>query len=274
MKTLIQKFPIISKYILALLLFAFSLFISGLINKGVVKHYFPYSATISLLIATYVLFKTDNKSLNNIGLNFKRKNLKFLPLGILIGAIAFLIAKWLRAIYSGESFNISSEINYNTILYGFYTMLPMVAVEEFLFRGYLFKKTIEISSVVKANIIFGILFLSVHVFDNEVINSLPKIIFTIVTIPIGHLLFSVALLKSKSLFFPIGIHLGNNWASQHLITTNNNGNSFLFISDVGTFETWPSFILFIILWNSFFLSVIFIIWKWKSYPKILGKKDN
>lgn len=266
MKSIFQKFPIISKFILALLLFAFSLFISGLINKGVVKQYFPYSATICLLIATYILFKTDNKSLNDIGLNLKRKNLKFLPLGILIGALAFLIAKWLRAIYSGETFNISSEINYNTILYGFYTMLPMVAVEEFLFRGYLFKKTIEISSVIKANIIFSILFLSVHIFDNEVINSIPKIIFTAITIPIGHLLFSVALLKSKSLFFPIGIHLGNNWASQHLITINNDGNSFLFISDVGSFETWPSFILFIILWNSFFLLVIYLIWKWNDFP--------
>ena len=75
--------------------------------------------------------------------------------------------------------------------------------------------------MIKANIIFSILFLSVHVFDNEVINSIPKIIFTVITIPIGHILFSVALLKSKSLLFPIGIHLGNNWASQHLITTKN-----------------------------------------------------
>ncbi|WP_397447510.1 lysostaphin resistance A-like protein [Polaribacter sp. R77954] len=272
MKPIIQKFPIISKFILALLLFAFSLFISGLINKGFVKQYFPYSATICLLIATYILFKTDNKSLSSIGLNFQIKNLKFLPLGLFIGAFAFLIAKWLRAIYLGETFNISSEINYQFIIYGFYTMLPMVAVEEFLFRGYLFKKTVEISSVVKANIIFGILFLSVHVFDNEVINSLPKIIFTVITIPIGHLLFSVALLKSKSLFFPIGIHLGNNWASQHLITTNNNSNSLLFISDVGTFETWTSFILFIVLWNSFFLFVIFIIWKWNNPPLLIRKK--
>ena len=168
--------------------------------------------------------------------------------------------------YCGETLNISSVINYKTILYGFYTMLPMVAVEEFLFRGYLFKKTIEISSVIKANIIFSILFLSVHVFDNEVINSIPKIIFTVITIPIGHLLFSVALLKSKSLFFPIGIHLGNNWASQHLITTKNNGNSLLFISDIGTFETWSSFILFIIIWNSFFLLVIYLIWKWNDFP--------
>lgn len=150
-------------------------------------------------------------------------------------------------------------------------MLPMVAVEELLFRGYLFKKTIEISSVAKANVIFSILFMLVHVFDSNVIQRIPVIIFTVITIPIGHLLFATALLKSKSLYFPIGIHLGNNWATQHLITTKNDGNSFLFISNQGTFETWPSFILFIILWNSFFLLVTFIIWKWDDFKLIKTK---
>jgi len=30
---------------------------------------------------------------------------------------------------------------------------------------------------------------------------------------LGHLLYATALLKSKTLYFPIGLHLGNNWAS-------------------------------------------------------------
>lgn len=274
MKNLTQKFPITSKIIFAILLFGFSLFISGLINQGVVKQYFPYSASICLLIATYFLFKSDKKHLNEIGLNFKVKNLKFLPLGILIGALVFLIAKYLRAIYTGETFNISAIINYKNILYGFYTMLPMVAVEEFLFRGYLFKKTIEISSVIKANIIFSILFTLVHVFDSGVINSVPMIIFTVITIPVGHLLFASALLKSKSLFFPIGIHLGNNWATNHLINENNDGNSLLFITDQAIFETWSSFIIFIIIWNGFFLFVTYLIWKWDEFPFLNRLKKN
>lgn len=274
MKNLTQKFPITSKIIFAILLFGFSLFISGLINQGVVKQYFPYSASICLLTATYFLFKSDKKHLNEIGLNFKVKNLKFLPLGILIGAIVFLIAKYLRAIYTGETFNISAIINYKNILYGFYTMLPMVAVEEFLFRGYLFKKTIEISSVIKANIIFSILFTLVHVFDSGVINSVPMIIFTVITIPVGHLLFASALLKSKSLFFPIGIHLGNNWATNHLINENNDGNSLLFITDQAIFETWSSFIIFIIIWNGFFLFVTYLIWKWDEFPFLNRLKKN
>lgn len=266
MKTLINKYPITYRYVLAIFLFCMALLISGLINKGAIKQYFPFSSTICLLIATWVLFKTDNKSLNDIGLNFKSKNLSFLPLGIAIGAGAFILAKYFRAIYTGEIFNLSTSINYNSILYGLYIILPTVAVEEFLFRGYLFKKTIEISSVIKANIIFSILFTLIHVFDRGVINNMGMIIFLVISIPVGHLLFATALLKSKSLFFPIGIHLGNNWATNHLITTSNDGESILYITNNARFDTWLSFIVFILIWNLFFLLVTYIIWKWNDFP--------
>ena len=266
MKTLINIHPNIYKFTLALLLFGLSLFLSGIVNKGLIKQYFPFASVIFLTIATWILYKKDKKTLHNIGLNFKLKNIAFLPLGILIGAIAFLISKYLRAIYSGGTFNISTDINYTNIIYGMYIILPTVAVEEFLFRGYLFKKTIEISSVLKANIIFSILFTSVHVFDDGALKQLPIFVFLAITIPVGHLLFATALLKSKTLFFPIGIHLGNNWATMHLITTTNDGNSFLHITNNGSFETWPSFIFFILLWNSFFLFVTFMIWKWNNFP--------
>lgn len=276
MKTLMHKFPIASRIILAFILFGAALILSGVINKGAVKQYFPFASTIFLLIATWLLFKTDDKTLNDIGLNFKLKNLKLLPLGILIGAGVFLIAKYFRALYTGEIFNISIAVNYQNIIYGLYIILPTVAVEEFLFRGYLFKKTIEISSVLKANIIFSILFTLIHVFDSGVINNIGMVVFLVISIPVGHLLFATALLKSKSLYFPIGIHLGNNWATRHLITTNNDGESFLFITNIASFDTWPSFILFILLWNSFFLLVTFLIWKWNDLPFLnrLKKKKN
>jgi membrane protease YdiL (CAAX protease family) len=274
MKNLTHKCPITYRFILALVLFGFALFLSGLINKGIVKEYFPFASTICILIATWILFKTDNKSLNNIGLNFKSRNLVLLPLGTLIGAIAFLLAKYFRALYTGETFNISTAIDYNIILYGLYTILPTVAIEEFLFRGYLFKKTIEISSVVKANILFSILFTLIHVFDSGVINNPGMIVFLVISIPVGHLLFATALLKSKSLLFPIGIHLGNNWATQHLITTSNDGESILYITNNARFDTWFSFILFILLWNLFFLLVTFIIWKWNDFQFLNRRKKE
>ena len=266
MKTLLNKYPIVSRYALALILFASALFLSGLVNKGAVKAYFPYTSAILLCFATWLLYKTENKTLSDIGLNFRLRNLSFLPLGVLIGALALLAAKYARALYTGESFAISETIDYSTIVYALYFILPTVAVEEFLFRGYLFKKTIEISNVIVANIIFSILFMLIHVFDENVMNNKGMMIFIIISIPVGHLLFATALLKSNTLFFPIGLHLGNNWATRHLITDSESSDSILYTLNNATFDTWPAFIGFILIFNGVFLFVTFLIWKWNDFP--------
>ncbi|MFP4847281.1 type II CAAX prenyl endopeptidase Rce1 family protein [Winogradskyella sp. PE311] len=266
MKTLLSKYPTLVRFILTLFLFGLALFLSGFIDTPFLKRYFPFTSVILLIVATWILFKTDKKSLKDLGLNLSFCNLSFLPLGILIGAVAFLLVKYCRALYTGETFEIAtSDFNYSAILYGFYAILPQVTIEEFLFRGYAFKKTIEVSNAVIANIIFATIFMLVHILDREVIQNKAMVLFLGITIPIGHLLFATALIKSKTLFFPIGIHLGNNWATQHLITNYNNGNSFFYIPESTSFETWTPFIIVILIWNIFYLLLTYIIWKWDKF---------
>lgn len=263
MKFQLTKYPALNSFILIILFFGAALFMVGFIDNPFLRRYFPFTSVVLLIIATWFLLRIDNKSFKYLGLNISIRNLSFLPLGLLIGAVAFLLAKYLRGLYTGEAFEItSSDINYSTILLGFYWLLPSVAVEEFLFRGYAFKKAIEVSNVTVANIIFAILFMLVHVLDRGVMQNKATVLFFLITIPIGHLLFATALLKSKTLFFPIGIHLGNNWATQHLITKYNNGDSIFFIPESTTFETWTPFIILIIIWNLFYLIVVYVIWKW------------
>ncbi|MEH6538214.1 MAG: type II CAAX endopeptidase family protein [Psychroserpens sp.] len=272
LKTLLNKYPTGCRLVLAILLFVLALVLSTVIDTPFLKTYFPYASAILLGVATWLLYKTEKKSLGAIGLNLSLRNLSFLPLGLLIGAIALLGAKYARALYAGESFAISESINYSTIWYALYFILPTVAVEEFLFRGYLFKKTIEITNVVIANIIFSVLFMLIHVFDENAMNNRGLMILLIISIPVGHLLFATALLKSKTLFFPIGLHLGNNWATRHLITSCDEGNSFLYTVNNTSFDTWPSFIGFILIFNGVFLFVAFLIWKWNDFP--WTKKQN
>lgn len=274
MKALSKKYPNTISYLLALILFALALMISVIANKGIIKAYFPFIAVIALTVATWYLYKRENKSLIEIGLNFNVKNLLLLPLGVLIAAGTFLFAKYVRAIVLGETLQISSEINVQTILFAFYFILPTVAVEEFLFRGYLFKKTVELGSVVKANILFAVLFTLIHVMDDQVLNSPGIIVLLIISIPCGHLLFATAMLKSKSIYFPIGLHLGNNWATRHLVSGSADGHSIFYVTDATTFDTWTRFILFLLLWNSIFLGVTFLIWKWDKIPFFNLKKGK
>ena len=143
MKIGTNKYPIAFKYCLAIILFASVLIISGLTNRGFVKQYIPYVSCILLFIVTWFLYKTEKKSLKSIGLNFSLRNIALLPLGTLIGIVALFIARFLRSMYLNESFELSQSIDFTFLSLAFYFILPQVATEEFLFRGYLFKKTIE-----------------------------------------------------------------------------------------------------------------------------------
>lgn len=271
MRRLVRKYPNIFKYLLVVLLFGLTLVISTMLSRGIIKDYFPYISCILLFVATWFLYKKENKTLKELGLNFSRRNILFLPVGLLIGVMALFGATYFRALYLGEAIEISASLNYATILLAFYYILPQVATEELLFRGYLFKKTIEVSNVVVANVIFSILFMLIHVLDENVLRNKGMILMLVVSIPVGHLLFATALLKSKTLFFPIGLHLGNNWATRHLISSTNSSDSIFYIANPTTFESWMSFIIVLILFNGFFLLVAYIIWKWDKILKLIIK---
>lgn len=268
MKDILNKFPTGLSFSLAILLFGLTLVIGGLINNGVIKQYFPYIPCILLFVVTWFLFKRDKESSHLIELNIR--NILFLPLGTLIGASAFLGARLLRALYLGESVEVSTSISNSVILSAFYFILPQVATEELLFRGYLFNKMIKASNVIIANIIFSIVFMLIHVLDKEVMSNMGMVLMLGITIPVGHILFATALLKSKTLYFPIGIHLGNNWATRHLISVSNEGDSFLYITNTTTFETWTPFIISILLVNSIMLLTTLLIWKWNKVLEVLN----
>ncbi len=270
-----QKWPYVARVILTMLLIVAAFIIGGLIEKNIpIKPYFPFTGALLLLLVTWFMYRFDGKSLDELGLNLQGRSLSFFMLGLFLGAAAFIIAKGLRMLYTGEGFELHKEFDWQLVLLGLYYILPMVVVEELLYRGYLFKKTIEKSSVFWANVLFSIIFMLVHVIDREVLSNHGMVLFYMVTIPVGHLLFATALLKSKTLMFPIGLHLGNNWASIHVITDMKNDSSLIYITNPASFDTWGYFIGFIVIWNAFFLLLTWLIWKWPVDARAELKFEN
>ena len=211
MQIKINKHSNLVRIIVALLLFAIVFVLSGFTNSGVLKTYFPYLSCLMFVLVTWILFKTENKSLGTIGFTFKFQQLRFLFLGTFLGICVLLLVKYVRCLYLGESLRLSSRINLGDVFLAFYFILPQVATEELLFRGYLFHKTIRITNVVTANIIFSVVFTLVHVLDEGVIQNKGLLIMLLISIPVGHLLFATALIRSKTLWFPIGLHLSWNF---------------------------------------------------------------
>ena len=263
MKKIISNFPTVSRFVLAGLLFVVALVASGWIEKAFhITRNFPFVSIIFLIAGTWILYKTDNKSLKAIGLNVTVKHILFLLLGLIIGAVAFGIVIGLRSIYTGEEWHIRSVIDSKEFLRGLYFILPSVIVQELIFRGYLFTKTIEKTTVVKANIIFAILFMLVHVLDRDVLKNPSQVIVLAVSIPVGHLLFATGLLRARTLFFPIGLHWGNNWATNFLVNQANS-HSILY-TDQKQIGSWFSFIVILLIFNGFYLLLTFLILKKKK----------
>ena len=267
MNTILRRFSVLSRFVLAIVLGALAIILSGMIVIPFIRQCFPFTITILLIIATWIMYRTDNQTLKLIGLDITGRNIGFLLLGLAIGIVALGVENYLRTLYIGEAWPFNSMVNTVNLWQGLYFILPTVAMQELIFRGYLFTKTIEVSNIITANIAFGILFMLMHVLDRNVLHNLGQLIFLAISIPVGHLLFATALLKSKTLLFPIGLHWGNNWASSYLLGTSKNEYVIFYTSNQQLFTTWTPFIMILFIFNGFFLLVSYLIWKVPVYAK-------
>lgn len=264
MKKIFRRFPFLFRIVLAVLLGFAAVVLSGLVYKFLpIKSYFPFVGEALLIGVTWILYRTDGENLSAIGLQPSLRNLTFLFIGLFIGISAFFVVTWLRTLYTGEAWHLSSTVDAVALAKSLYWMLPTVMVQELMFRGYLFTKTISRYGVVWANVVFASLFMLVHVLDRDVLRNPSQLIVLAITIPVGHLWFATALLCSKTILFPIGLHWGNNWAVVHLFGTTNNKQTFFYLTDQKPFTTWPAFVIGLLIFNVFFLLLTWITWRTK-----------
>ncbi len=167
---------------------------------------------IAILLITWWAYKKEGKNLSELGLNLQPKNLGFGMLGLLIGGLFVIPLVYSIAFIKGYPVVFNQNFSGSYVLSGLWLLFPTVMLEELAFRGICFKKTIEISSVAKANIIFATLFILSHWINLGAFGN-PVLMTILLITGLGHVLYATALLKSKTLFFPIGLHLGNNWVS-------------------------------------------------------------
>jgi len=263
MKKIFLRFPFASRMLLAVVLGTMAIIGSQFIYNLLpfLKFYFPFVGEVLLLLVTAILFRTDGQNLSAIGLNLSLKNVCLLFLGLTIGIVALGIATMLRTLYTGEQWQVATTINAGALLKSLYYILPTVTVQELMFRGYPFTKTISLVGVIKANIIFALLFMLIHVLDEEVLQNPVRIIMLAIAIPVGHLFFAAGLLRTKTLLFPIGLHWGNNWAVTHLVGWNNNETVIFYVTDQKIYTEWLPFIILMIIFNGFFLLITWLIWR-------------
>jgi membrane protease YdiL (CAAX protease family) len=231
-----------------------------------------------LLVLTYLLYKKEGKTLSALGITGRWKTLRYIPLGLLAGIAFFCMLFFFQKIYNGLSISLNPNANYGLIITGLALALPGVLMEEFIFRGYCLQKGAQKIGPVKANILFAFFFIVWHWLAFNAWGNWGLML-SLFTTGFGHVFFAVALGRSQTLFFPIALHLGNNWASRNLFALNMgqivnpkqvNDSLFLISTPAAQFSTMHVVMGYAITIGCFFIStaVILLLFKQKANPEI------
>ncbi len=266
MKKIFQAYPDFLRLVAGALLLVLALILGGALPPvPFLSTYFNIGALL-VVFATWTMYRTENKNLTALGVDLKRRNILLLPLGLLLGIAAFVVGFYVRTFITGERWNANSNIVYTAILRSLYWGLQAAAVQEFLVRGYCFKKIIQLSNQANAIIICGLVFIAMHNVWNGNINQ--ALGYSLLLF-IGHLMFCKALLQSGTIYFAIGLHWGNNLANSNLFTIGRTDSSLLFTTtahpaNLGLVQYWVLFLLA----NSGFIILTLLICKWKPTTSV------
>ena len=256
---MINKYPTTFRLLFMVFLFAFAILSPDFLFKIVP---IPFMGVILLVLATWVLYKLDKKDLKALGLTFQIKTIAFLFAGTLLGIISHALSTYSRTLYTGEKWHLNPELDWSYLLSAVWGVLASAITQQLLFRGYGFTKTLEKSNLLIANIIWGSLFVLYHNIWGSNPYDIPLMILSLF---MAHYVFSSALLKSATLYFPIGIHFGHNWSSQYLNAYKPGDYGIFDLTNQRVLSTFPTVIIFPLTYNLGFIILMFILWRWKSH---------
>ena len=148
--------------------------------------------------------------LRSLGWARHRGWLRDLLLGSLIGIVSLLVATALAIAVGGFQFTfnpsgISTAVG-KTLLISCLVFIPAAAAEEIVFRGYPLQTMTRAHLAWVGLILTSILFAWVHLSNPNVVPG-----FTLVNTTLAGIWLGVAYLRTRSLWFPLGIHWSWNW---------------------------------------------------------------
>lgn len=223
-----------------------------------------YIAPLILLAITAWLYKREGKNLSVLGLIPTKRTTGFLPIGLVLGVFFYATGMYLVMLYRGLEIQYNAAADYSLIATGLVFFIQGVLNEELIFRGYCFQQTIERYGIVTANLVFALLFLVWHWFAWDAWGNYGLML-SAVTVCFGHFLFATSYLKSGTLFLPIGIHLGNNWAVKHFAVYQSSEEPItqeaIFIVTGPSQSSATDEVLTIVISISWMLAFTWLVWK-------------
>ncbi len=179
---------------------------NGILNEIV----FRFISLLVSVLAGWLCGKfLENLPFRALGVWFTKNWLKDLILGVVFGASAVSFAVLIAVIFGGLSFTFNEKAGQSAILLtlgvSFAIFAIAAAAEEVIFRGYMLQTFARANLAWFAIILTSFFFGAVHLGNPD-----ASWISTVNTVIAG-ILFSIAYLKTRTLWFPFGLHFMWNW---------------------------------------------------------------
>ncbi len=164
---------------------------------------------IAVLLASWVMTRFVNKKpLGAIGVGFHHRTGREFVLGCLLGFLMMagvFLVQWGLGYLSFSSLGLSTgQIAARVVLSAFFFLFA-AAGEELMFRGYFFQTLMQAITFLPAAVLMSLLFGMAHLANPHVTA------FGAINVALAGLWLSFAYLKTRSLWFPIGIHVSWNF---------------------------------------------------------------
>lgn len=172
-------------------------------------------ALLFLLLVSWCCLLLRRQKFSDLGLQFNKSWWQQLLLGTSAGVVMMLLIAMLMWSCATVRFSLNPEFQASDLIYGAYLLLIAAALEELLYRGFVFQRLLDGLGAWPTQLLFATVFVLGH-WDNPGLAGSAKIVAS-VDLALASLLFGLAYIKTRSLALPLGLHFGWNWAQGYLL---------------------------------------------------------
>ena len=223
-----------------------------------------------MIISWILLYLIERKNILSLGFLPITKRLKQLAIGFLITAILCIGVESLEMLWRSSSLHLNENSNAALILNMFWWDFKSVLTEELLFRGAILFILIKRIGADKAIIISAVAFGIYHWFSFGIFGNIVPMFFVFIGTGLMGYAWALAFSKTKSIFLPLGLHLGWNFTINTIFSKGSLGKGLLVSEGGHIISDWFSLIG---LWGvPVILILIIMYWVQEENTELTGKE--
>ncbi|TBH76334.1 CPBP family intramembrane glutamic endopeptidase [Aquirufa nivalisilvae] len=182
---------------------------------------------VELILSWVLLWFFDKSSPLALGIVPTQKRLFDLIFGLVISSLVAGFGLYMVVYISKSTIEINSNFTASIFFDRLFWMLKSVLYEELIFRGALLYIAISKFGIKKACILSSVAFGIYHWFTFGALGNIPQMTYVFIMTGIAGAVFAMSFAFSKSMWLPIGLHLGWNVVSNIVFSQGQAENQWL-----------------------------------------------